>query len=454
VIGALVGGRCGVRAWGAGQAADPSVEIQQQYERVLQTLRRPAITGVLITEILPDSAAGAAGLRGGDIITQFDGEPVDGLAVLRERLAAAMAERIEEGTTTPLVVRARRTHAEGKSQEISAFVRREPLGIRAVEVQAGAEGPRNPPPSLRGKIKLNWEGVLDTLRADNGVFALRTQERSAGLDANPSNAASRPAEESAGAWLGWQRYRITSDAPDRLSASIELARIDPAVADVQLLEQATFTFRLRLGDYYTAPAFLLESAASTYTGPDGATVHAEASRLGETLRAQTEQRAAGATAQLPPSAPVRITPPPLAPLTALVQPAAPLVAAAMPHEAGAVLAVHLVSVRDFLARPGYVLATRGREPLPFATEGTAAERETGSGWRVDLLHFGVAVESYWFSDSCRLLCVQSGLGTPVVSRRVLNPADVDRPAERRRPRTSPSPLPMPPATRPAPGLPF
>jgi len=47
------------------------------------------------------------------------------------------------------------------------------------------------------------------------------------------------------------------------------------------------------------------------------------------------------------------------------------------------------------------------------------------------MYFGVAVESYWFSDGYRLLCVQSNAGRPEVSRRVQNPADAQVPAQRK-----------------------
>jgi hypothetical protein len=49
-------------------------------------------------------------------------------------------------------------------------------------------------------------------------------------------------------------------------------------------------------------------------------------------------------------------------------------------------------------------------------------------WRIDLMHFGMVLESYWFSDQRRLLAIAGeGItgagGAPVVSRRVDDPAD-------------------------------
>jgi hypothetical protein len=121
-----------------------------------------------------------------------------------------------------------------------------------------------------------------------------------------------------------------------------------------------------------------------------------------------------------------------------VQPAVPLVAAALPHEPDAALALHLLSVRDLLPRPGYVLVARGRQPVPGGTSpatapgGPPATAPGGGAWRVDLMHCGTVIESYWFTDARRLAFIRAEGPPPILSRRT-DPADASRPAEPRPP---------------------
>jgi hypothetical protein len=113
----------------------------------------------------------------------------------------------------------------------------------------------------------------------------------------------------------------------------------------------------------------------------------------------------------------------------------------MPHEKDAVLPVRLMSVRDFVSRPGYVLNTRGKvdeeittRPAALPATNPAAAPATRPGrplaadhggppaqlWRVDLQHCGVIVESYWFSDDRKLVRSEVAGGTPLTSRRVVS----------------------------------
>jgi hypothetical protein len=416
---ALVVLACG-QAHGAG-VVDPTADIQAQYETVLGVLKRPGTSGVVVTEVLPESPAGGAngGLRGGDIITQYAGVQITTLQSLREAVADAVARRIEEQDRSTIVIRARRPVAGGKVDDILISVPRLPLGIRAVEVQAGIAGPRNPPPSLRGQITLHWQEVMETIKADGGVIAMRVQERAPAME--PAQAATQPEEVAGEMWLGWQRYRVTFPVLDRMKATIEMAQIDPAEETVKVMEKASFGFELELGDHVKTPSFLLQNLQAEYAGAGTMRISTNATRVGETLRVETVKQAEGGA---PGAAEKRSAP---APVATIVQPALPLVAAALPHEKDAVLGVQLLSVRDYIPRPGYVLAAAGKQALP----SDGAGGEFGKGWRVDLMHFGVAVESYWYSDSCRLLCVQSNAGRAEVSRRVQNPADAVVPAERK-----------------------
>jgi hypothetical protein len=410
---------CG-QALGAG-VVDPTADIQGQYETVLGVLKRPDASGVLVTEVLPESAAGGAngGLRGGDIITQYAGLPITTLQSLREAVADAVARRIEEQDRSTIMIRARRPMAGGKMDDILITVPRLPLGIRAVEVQAGIAGPRNPPPSLRGQITLHWQEMMETIKADGGVIAMRVQERAPATE--PGQAAARPEEVAGETWLGWQRYRVTFPALDRMKTTIEMAQIDPAEETVKVMEKASFGFELELGDHAKTPSFLMQNLQAEYAGAGTMRISTTAMRVGETFRVETVKQAEG---EAPGAAEKRSAP---APVATIIQPALPLVAGALPHEKDAVLGVQLLSVRDYIARPGYVLAAAGKQSLPSDGQGG----EFGKGWRVDLMYFGVAVESYWYSDSYRLLCVQSNAGRAEVSRRVQNPADAEVPAERK-----------------------
>ena len=58
---------------GAAHGADPVADIEAQYEATLAALKKPNVTGVLITEVEGESAAATAGMRAGDILTEYYG---------------------------------------------------------------------------------------------------------------------------------------------------------------------------------------------------------------------------------------------------------------------------------------------------------------------------------------------------------------------------------------------
>src|ERR1041384_7045823 len=62
---------------------DPIAEINAQYQNVLQAIKHPAVAGILVTELLPESAAGAAGVKAGDILTMYNGAKIINLQTLR-----------------------------------------------------------------------------------------------------------------------------------------------------------------------------------------------------------------------------------------------------------------------------------------------------------------------------------------------------------------------------------
>jgi hypothetical protein len=410
------------------RAADPVADIEAQYQQVLAILKRPSTTGILVTEVLPESAAAAGtegGIHAGDIITSYYGTRVADLATLRAQVAEAIAHRVADEATNRVVVRLRRG-----IDDVVLQVPREALGIRCLEVQAGVAGPRNPPPNLRGTLKLDWAPFLDSLRHTNADAILRTVEREFPPPATQPGPSIGPAAAPVPneTWVGWQTWEFRPDAGGAgpterfgISATLRIFSIDPTVENPTPVV-STFTFHLWMGDYSTTPAFLLDTASVHYPVSSGREVIASATRVGEMLRTEmaTAQADTGRTAPVGEHHNVPVS------LDAIIQAAIPIIAAGMPHEADNVLPVHLVSVRDFLPRPGYVLATRGEMPMPAAPTGSVLHPKPGVAdlaWRVDLMHCGVVIESYWFSDMRRLLCIESGgggggVGGSTVSRRV------------------------------------
>jgi hypothetical protein len=420
---------------GPARADDPAADLETQHQAAVAILNKPPISGVLITEVQPESAAAAAGMRGGDILTEYQGTRVTTLRGLTELVAEAVARRLEKAALSEHVTA--RVHRG--ERELTLLLPRDILGIRAVEVRAGVPGPRNPPPNPRGTLALDWKTVLQTLRAEGaeGPAAFRTFERT---DLHPG-AVSSVVED----WTGWELCTLKPEGEDALAGSIERFQIvsaDSPIATQPALatERATFTFRLRLGDYTSLPAFLLEETSAYYPAPTGlenSHVVASATRRGDTLQALIGT-ATGDNAP-PPAAGERHEIP--APLNAIPQAALPWVAAALPQSRGDALGMYLLSTRDLLPRPGYVLVTCGKQPLladpaaldapstgPASAPGTAA---VPAAWRVDLMLCGVVIESYWFSDQRRLLCVQTPGPQSIIARRVDNAKTAALPLERK-----------------------
>jgi hypothetical protein len=410
-------------------AADPVADLEAQYQSALAVLNKPPITGILIAEVQPESAAAAAGMRAGDILTEYDGIHVTTLQALTEQVSETVALRIKEDAAGKAVLaRVRRGN-----QEVSLQLHREVLGVRALEVQAGVPGPRNPPPNPRGTLDLDWKSLVQTLRTDrlSDPAAFRLFDRT---DAT--------AQED---WIGWELCTLAPTGDNALAGAIDIHHLLPASpepANVSQVptERSAFTFRLQLGDFKTAPAFVLEEATERYAGAAGqenAKIFASTKRLGEKLQTTI----ALATGDNVPDASAGEHHENAAPLNAIPQAALPWIAAAMPHGQGDALALNLLSIRDFLPRPGYVLATRGKQPLPPepGPELTAAmalipsppeTAPAAAGWRVDLMHCGVIVESYWCTDQRRVLCVQTQGPQSLIARRVESAEIAAKPLER------------------------
>src|ERR1017187_10248650 len=98
-------------------------EIDAQYAAVLSAMKHPFVSGVLVTEIGPASPAGAAGLRGGDIIVKLDDKYVRTLQAQREKVAALVAANVElhrEGNVVLVVRRAVAATAKNSTTQAAA----------------------------------------------------------------------------------------------------------------------------------------------------------------------------------------------------------------------------------------------------------------------------------------------------------------------------------------------
>ncbi|MCL2640518.1 MAG: PDZ domain-containing protein [Phycisphaerales bacterium] len=379
--------------WATVASAEPSQrEIDAQYAAVLSAMKNPVTTGVLVTEIGPDSPAGGGGggLRAGDIIIKLNDKDARTLTALREQVADMIAEKFVKERSAKVLLVVRRG-----DDSVTIDIPPEPLGVRVLEVQAGIASPLNPPNSEPGSITLAWrERGGGELNRD--VF-LRNVETD-------------------GSWLGWQKRSARTTTDDLLTAIHEVHHVTIDGQNAAVVRNESITFTIRTGDYLTTPAFVLETVdIVSQDGPSpNATSRSRAVRVGRVFRRDLQGRGLS---------------PRECPLTTIIPSAVPLVAAAMPQQKEAVIPLQLMSVRDLIARPGYVLATRGKQALPMDALTAESKDSPGQAWRVDLLHCGVVIESYWLSDDRRLLRSDSLGAATIVSRRVANEREARSSAE-------------------------
>ncbi len=69
------------------------VAIEEVSEDKAKELKLPAVRGVLLTEVQDDSPAAKAGLKPGDVITEYDGERVEGTTAFRRMIRETPAGR-------------------------------------------------------------------------------------------------------------------------------------------------------------------------------------------------------------------------------------------------------------------------------------------------------------------------------------------------------------------------
>jgi serine protease Do len=75
------------------------IEISEVSADKAKELKLPAVRGVLVTEVEPDSPAAKAGLQAGDVITSYDRQDVEGTMQFRR-----LVHETPPGRSTPLVV--------------------------------------------------------------------------------------------------------------------------------------------------------------------------------------------------------------------------------------------------------------------------------------------------------------------------------------------------------------
>ena len=399
-LGAIIVLLTGSPIFAAAPASPPSApDVEAQYQMVMAEMKHPASTGILVTEIEPDSPAGAAGLQAGDIIYHYAGSKLHDLDALRKSVAEQIAASLTSPPTpVPTTPGGEETNVllgvHRAEKDVVLQVPQQPLGIRAIEVEAGVPAAPNPPPSIRGSISLAWGELARQHTTESRPDYFRT------IDAT-------------GGWTSWQsRSFLAGDG--NFDAQFENHHVDPANGNT--LASESVTLHVRTGDYAHEPAFLLDSLEESIHTPDGALILATAERRGLTLRTQ------GKTS-LPSRAVLQPETDHACPMDALPEPAVPILAAAFPLDAGggAGLQFHLLSTRDFLARPGYLLISRGKQKR--VADSAAADE----AWRVDLLHCGVVIQTFWFDNQRQLLQLDSPTAG-LIARRVATQEEATAPA--------------------------
>jgi serine protease Do len=130
------------------------VETQEVTASKAKELKLPAERGVLVGKIIPDSPAAKAGLKENDVVTEINGQRVEGAAQFRR-----MVHEIPAGRSIQLTV-----WRDGRSQTISATLgkseeRRQ--SMKMIAPSAGAFAFRGPDmPEIPEIPSMEWNGVF------------------------------------------------------------------------------------------------------------------------------------------------------------------------------------------------------------------------------------------------------------------------------------------------------
>jgi len=96
------------------------VSIDQLLPRDAVSRGLPAISGVVVTQVRPESAAASAGLRKDDVIVEFAGMPVGDVRDLQ-----GLVEQKEAGSEHPLIV-----YRDGNTEQLRIRVQKLPSGYK------------------------------------------------------------------------------------------------------------------------------------------------------------------------------------------------------------------------------------------------------------------------------------------------------------------------------------
>jgi len=118
-------------------------------------LKLPAERGVVVGKVIPDSPAAKAGLKENDVVTEINGQRVEGTAQFRR-----MIREIPAGRTAQFTV-----WRDGRSQTISATLGKAEEGHHMrFQAAPGTYAFRMPEvPELRELPNMDWEGMLAPL---------------------------------------------------------------------------------------------------------------------------------------------------------------------------------------------------------------------------------------------------------------------------------------------------
>jgi serine protease Do len=147
------------------------VEAREVTPDNVKELKLPAERGVVVGRIAPDSPAAKAGLRENDVITEVDGQRVEGSAQFRR-----MIHEIPAGRTVQLAV-----WRDGRSQTVSATLGQAEQTHRAwMNAEPGAFAFRMPEvaeiPELQEVVPFDWDN-------GNGLAVLPGAHPRLGIDA-------------------------------------------------------------------------------------------------------------------------------------------------------------------------------------------------------------------------------------------------------------------------------
>lgn len=371
--------------------AQTSEELTERYQQVVAAMKRPPVSGVLIAEFGPNSAALAAGCRPGDIITGYAERDITTEASLRQAVAASVAEARLDAHAAPRVrLQVRRlTVSQPRGEMQTLFVARGPLGITGLETEAGVPLGLNPAGTPRGDFVMEW-GAVPTLEPPTGK--MMGQELWTRLYQGSE-------------WVGFERTRV-----DKAGGTWTLAVTSWQVDHQRVVGQQTAVIGFTASDNRQAPGFGLEVAdlEDTVTG-----TRATIEKKGATIRGSIDplpgsagrhENVARPTAVIGQSSGIGVIP-----VYAL-----PVAAAALPQRADIVAPFAQLSEADWQTRLGYAFKTLGKVSVSGA----------GELWAVQVLHMGRAEMTFYFSDQREL--VRAELGAGLVAQRVGNEDEARR----------------------------